>query len=346
MANSDAAIVSIAVPFNTATRVASSVNPTTFGQAVTLTATVTSNGDAPTGTVQFFDGAALLGSSAISAETAVLTTSSINAGTRSITAVYAPGRSRTSSATSYAGSTSPPLTQTVRQATGTASVTVSVLTPVYSDMETFRASFTPSTAGGPAPATVLFKIGSQEMGSATPTLVSGIYQYTLTAQMVEPFTTPPTRNMKPDFHVVSASFQDPNVTVTTPVRAITIQAENARVAYTGPTTVSLRGASTGTVQLSVSVRDITAVANDPAWDPYPGDIRNAQVSFIDRSTNTTLGIVSPTLSGSDPTVGTATLNWTANLGTAKSKSYTIGFMVGYYYKRNLAVDNVVVVVSK
>jgi YVTN family beta-propeller protein len=340
IADSNAAVVSIAVPFTTSTRVASSVNPATFGQAVTLTATVTSNGVVPTGTVQFFDGAVALGTSAVNAGTAVLTTSSVSAGARSITAAF------TSATIGYAGSTSPALTQTISQATGTATLTVSALTPVYSDMETFHASFTPAVAGEPAPATVIFKIGSQEMGAATPTLVSGVYQYTLTAQMVEPYTTPPTRNMKPDFHVVGAFFTDPNFTVTNPTKAITIQAENARVAYTGPTAVSLGGASSGPVALTVTVKDITAVAGDPAWDPYPGDVRNAQVSFVDRSTNTILGTVSPTLSGSDPKVGTASFSWNVNLGTATSRSYTIGFIVGYYYRRNSTADNVVIVVSK
>jgi len=45
----------------TATTVTSSLNPSTFGQSVTFTATVSSAGGTPTGTVTFYDGATTLG---------------------------------------------------------------------------------------------------------------------------------------------------------------------------------------------------------------------------------------------------------------------------------------------
>jgi hypothetical protein len=69
------------------TAVASSLNPATAGQSVTFTATVT--GSSPTGTVQFMDGAASLGTPvALTASTATLTSSTLSAGTHPITAVY------------------------------------------------------------------------------------------------------------------------------------------------------------------------------------------------------------------------------------------------------------------
>ena len=63
----------------------SSLNPSTFGATVTLTATVTSGA---TGTVTFDDGATSLGTGTISNGVATLTTSSLAAGTHSITAQY------------------------------------------------------------------------------------------------------------------------------------------------------------------------------------------------------------------------------------------------------------------
>jgi len=76
------------------TTLASSANPSTVGQAVTFTATV--SGSAPTGNVVFRDGAATIaGCSAVAlsgsgnARTAACTTSSLPQGTRSITAAYA-----------------------------------------------------------------------------------------------------------------------------------------------------------------------------------------------------------------------------------------------------------------
>ena len=63
-----------------------------FGQAETLTATLApslSGQPAPTGSVSFYDGTTLLGTSAISSGTAVFASSALAVGSHSITAVYA-----------------------------------------------------------------------------------------------------------------------------------------------------------------------------------------------------------------------------------------------------------------
>jgi hypothetical protein len=73
----------------TSTVVVSSVNPSAPGQAVTFTATVTSGGGTPAGTVSFNDGGAAIGSAILAGGTATLTTSALTAGTHTITAVYA-----------------------------------------------------------------------------------------------------------------------------------------------------------------------------------------------------------------------------------------------------------------
>lgn len=69
-----------------AVTLASSLNPSEAGQAVTFTATVT--GATPTGTVTFKDGATVLGTVALSGGVATLTTSSLTIGSHSITAEY------------------------------------------------------------------------------------------------------------------------------------------------------------------------------------------------------------------------------------------------------------------
>ena len=97
------------VPQGTSTGVGVSLNPSTFGQAITLTATVTkASGIAtPTGTLTFMDGLVTLGSGALDASAqASLTTSSLAIGTHSITAIYG-GEAR------YSTSTSTPLSVTV-----------------------------------------------------------------------------------------------------------------------------------------------------------------------------------------------------------------------------------------
>jgi hypothetical protein len=68
----------------------SSTNPSAFGLPVTFTATVTSqSASAPTGAVNFLDGAVQIGTASLNASgMAVLTSSTLAAGTHSITAVY------------------------------------------------------------------------------------------------------------------------------------------------------------------------------------------------------------------------------------------------------------------
>jgi hypothetical protein len=92
---------------STTTTVTSSQNPSTFGQPVTFTATVSSSTTGtPSGMVTFKDGTAVLGSGTLSSGKAGFTTSSLARGSHSITAVYKGD-------TNFKTSTSPVLTQTV-----------------------------------------------------------------------------------------------------------------------------------------------------------------------------------------------------------------------------------------
>ncbi len=56
---------------------------------MTFTASITSGSGTPSGTVNFKDGAAVIGSAALSGGVATFTTSTLNVGTHAITAVYA-----------------------------------------------------------------------------------------------------------------------------------------------------------------------------------------------------------------------------------------------------------------
>ncbi len=74
---------------STTTALSASPNPATFGQNVTLTATVSNtSGAAITGTVNFMDGATSLNSANVSNGTANLTLNTLSLGTHSLTAVY------------------------------------------------------------------------------------------------------------------------------------------------------------------------------------------------------------------------------------------------------------------
>ena len=106
----------------TTTVVASSLNPSTYGQSVRLTATVTSsNGTPATGNVTFDNGTKSLGTASLSGGVAALTTSTLPAGTLTITATY-------DGDTAHLKSKSSALTQVVDQAAST-TVIVSSLNP-------------------------------------------------------------------------------------------------------------------------------------------------------------------------------------------------------------------------
>jgi hypothetical protein len=72
---------------NASVALTSNVNPSTFGQSVTFQATVSGAG-APTGTVTFKDGTAILGTSNIVGGIATFVTSALSTGAHSITATY------------------------------------------------------------------------------------------------------------------------------------------------------------------------------------------------------------------------------------------------------------------
>ncbi len=103
-------MVNAAALLSTTTAVTSSVNPSAQGESVTFTATVlgpSGNTVTPTGSITFLDGATMLGTSPLnSSSQAVYTTASLAVGNHSITAVYGGD-------TTFAGSTSAALTQTV-----------------------------------------------------------------------------------------------------------------------------------------------------------------------------------------------------------------------------------------
>ncbi len=111
----------------TTTTLSSSLNPSTVGTPVTLTATVT--GSSPTGTVSLADGgSALTGCTSLTlsgsgnTRTAACTTSSLAAGTHSLVASY-------SGDSANAPSSSTALAQVVNATTGTATVWVDDAVP-------------------------------------------------------------------------------------------------------------------------------------------------------------------------------------------------------------------------
>jgi len=148
--------VSFKVDVSTSTAVTSSLNPSTYGQSVTFTATVTSSGGTPTGSVTFKNGSATLGTRALSSGKATFALSTLAAGSHSVTAVYAGSGN-------FDGSTSVALTQRVKRATSSTSVASSLNPSTYGASVKFTAKVTSS--GGTPTGTVTFKNGSATLGT-------------------------------------------------------------------------------------------------------------------------------------------------------------------------------------
>jgi Domain of unknown function (DUF1929)/Bacterial Ig-like domain (group 3) len=117
----------------------SSNNPSTFGQSITLTATVKPS--AATGTVQFLDGGSVLGTGTVTAATASFATTSLTTGANSITAAY-------SGDAIHAASTSAAITQTVSQTTSSTLLSVNINPATAGQAVAFTATVSPSTATG------------------------------------------------------------------------------------------------------------------------------------------------------------------------------------------------------
>ena len=146
------------------TSVASSTNPTVFGQPVTFTATVAAvapGSGAPTGTVTFKDGSIILGIGTLNRSgLAVFTTKGLSAVTHAITASYGGDANFVTSTTTSA------ISQVVNQAGTTTTVASSTNPSVFGQSVTFTATVAAVAPGSGAPTgTVTFKDGSIILGT-------------------------------------------------------------------------------------------------------------------------------------------------------------------------------------
>jgi hypothetical protein len=144
---------------STTTTVNSTPNPSTSGQSVTLTATLSPS--AATGTVEFFDGSTSLGTAPLSGGTASLLTSALSVGSHSISATY-------SGDSSYATSTSVAITQVVNASSiGTTTALTSSPNPsTYGQSVLFTATVSPASGTGTPSGTVTFLDGATTLGSS------------------------------------------------------------------------------------------------------------------------------------------------------------------------------------
>jgi hypothetical protein len=145
--------------YATSMALVSGLNPSTYGQKVTWTATVTSSGSVtPTGKVNFTWSGNTIGSATLnSSGVAAFSRSSLNADTFPLTAVYAGDANNL-------GSTSAVLNQVVLQATSSATLTSSPNPSTQGQAVTFTATISSPTVTPTGPVT--FTAGKTVLGTA------------------------------------------------------------------------------------------------------------------------------------------------------------------------------------
>jgi hypothetical protein len=154
----------------TTTTLTSLPNPSTYGEAVIFTATVTSSiGSPPDGEiVTFKQGTTELGTGTLSGGTATLSHSTLGVGTKAVTAVYAGDAS-------FATSKSKAVSQVISKATSTTTLTSSLNPSTYGQSVTFTATVAPQFSGTRT-GSVVFKDGTNTL--KTVTLSGGVASYT------------------------------------------------------------------------------------------------------------------------------------------------------------------------
>lgn len=154
--------------YSSTTTLASSLNPSVFGQSVTFTASVSAAFGTPGGTVEFQDGSNELGSATLTNGSASLPVSSLAVATHSITAAYQGGPG-------YTPSTSSAVNQVVNIATTTTSLASSMNPVTINEYVTYTATVT-SQYGGAATGTATFQDGGVVV--STVTLSGNLAAYT------------------------------------------------------------------------------------------------------------------------------------------------------------------------
>jgi hypothetical protein len=149
-------------------------------------------------------------------------------------------------------------------------------------------------------------------------------------------------DVAPGTYIAGITVTDPHGLSDKKIVDILVTNEDARAAYSGPILVSTGcpSCSTKVVPLRATIKDISLITGDPAYDPNPGVITNATVKFVNRGTGAVLCSSSVhLLDPAVPTTGVAACDWTASLGTSASKAFTIGILVDGSYTRDNPADN-------
>jgi hypothetical protein len=322
-------------------------SPQVAGTTVNLTATVTPSN--VTGTVQFKDGSASVGSPvAVSGGVAKTATSALSTGSHSLTAVLTP-----TDTSAFNGSTSTTVPYTIKAPAQntTTSLTVSPPSPqVAGTTVHLTATVTPSTVTG----TVQFKDGSSNIGgpmavaggvasTSTNALSTGSHNLSAvltptdptafngsTATAVPYTITSPAQNTATTLTVSPPSPQVAGTTVhltatVTPAAAGKVQFKDGSTSIGGPVTVSGGVATGSTSTLSGGSHNLTAVFTPTDPTAFNGSTSNTvPYTITSAAQNTTTNL---TVSPSSPQVAGTTVHLTATV-TPGNVTGTVQFMDG------------------
>jgi sugar lactone lactonase YvrE len=218
---SSQALVQVVQPANIGAVLAASANPSIFGNVLTLNATVTGNGSAPTGSVTFTDGTTTLGVVALTASgTASYTTSSLTIGSHSLSAAYSGDANHAPVGTNT-------ITESIVQGTST-TLSGSNLNPIAGTSVTWTAAVSGAN-GQPVTGQIAILDGKSIIATLTPN-ASGV------ATMTSSGLTPGQHSLSANYTGDTLDAPSTSVPLTAQVTIATTQAlltSSANPSFTG-----------------------------------------------------------------------------------------------------------------
>lgn len=208
----------------------------------------------------------------------------------------------------------------------------------YSDQINLSAVLTDDfTFTGIPGKTLTFTLGTQYITATTD--INGVASTTLVL------------NQAPGFYNVEVDFAgDAIYKESSSSDLFDLLPEDARATYTGAmyASTSSSKSSLAVVTLSATIQDISAVLG--STDLLGGDIRNADVTFIDVSNGNVPLNMTPLpvklINPANELVGNVVYEWTVDIGNAEWKTFEIGISVNNYYGRLDPSENTMITISK
>jgi len=262
----------------TTTALTASPTSATPGSPVLLTAMVSAAGGPalPGGTVEFFAGTTDLGPGTLSGGTAILTTSSLPAGTNQLTAAYAGDAN-------FKASTSPAVSVAVGQAT-TTTLVASPTTATYSDTVELTATVA-ATGGGLVTGQVEFFDGTTDLGPADVDHGEAVFTSNTLTGGVHSFKAV----YSGDATNLPSTSAPASVTITQAAAQLSLSASQTDVSDGDPVTFTVYVVSStgnGTPSGSVTFYDGTTALGTKTLPGVPGQMAVLTTSSLSHGTHT------------------------------------------------------------